>query len=300
MHLRQPLLKRLILCLLLSLTACVFYQKGGTYVWIDVPINGLILPEVQPVKIEGHAASPRGVQKVEIWVDDVLFTTIESPPMVDDLAEFEAAWSPAKEGQYRIQALAYGTNNAASEMDSVTITFGGTALELTATQTPTQITPERTETITATLSTATQTTTATATFTPTRATPTATVTATTAPNTPTPTLTQPLPDTTAPPAPEPAVPADGLSLSCRATQALAWLPVTDPSGVAAYQVEIQRSPDNANWSAASGSPVTGLTDKTTPISTECGWYYRWRVRAVDGEGNESAWSAWSYFTINLE
>jgi hypothetical protein len=91
-----------------------------------------------------------------------------------------------------------------------------------------------------------------------------------------------------------------LLLSCRSSQSLAWQPVSDPSGIAEYRVEIQRSPDNINWSDTSESPITGLVDKTTSVSVDCGWYYRWRVRAVDGAGNQGEWSSWSYFTIILE
>jgi hypothetical protein len=107
------------------------------------------------------------------------------------------------------------------------------------------------------------------------------------------------PDTTPPPVPAPQVPSNGLSIACKGSQTLAWLPVSDPSKIREYQVEIQRSSDNSSWSAAPGSPKAGLTDKTTSISVECGWYYRWRVRAIDGAGNTSSWSGWSTFVINL-
>jgi hypothetical protein len=33
---------------------------------------------------------------------------------------------------------------------------------------------------------------------------------------------------------------------------------------------------------------------------ECGWIYRWRVRAVDDVGNVGGWSGWSQFTVTLE
>jgi len=106
-------------------------------------------------------------------------------------------------------------------------------------------------------------------------------------------------DTTPPNAPTPSAPADGLNLTCRASQTLTWMPVSDPSGIAEYQVEVQRSSDNSTWSNAPGSPINGIPDKTTSITTDCGWYYRWRVRAVDGAGNPSDWSTWFYFSITL-
>ena len=106
-------------------------------------------------------------------------------------------------------------------------------------------------------------------------------------------------DTTPPPAPSPAVPANGLTIACRASQNLAWLPVSDPSGVAGYYVRVERraSPDAA-WASAGESGL--IADKQFTANVECGWYYRWRVSAQDGVGNASGWSGWSSFVVTLE
>ncbi len=114
----------------------------------------------------------------------------------------------------------------------------------------------------------------------------------------TPTLPPPPQDTTPPPAPSPAVPQNGLTLACKASQSLAWLPVDDPSGIAGYQVEVQRHSGDNNWQAVGGSPFT-TAGKTVDVPVECGWYYRWRVRATDGAGNVGTWSGWSQFTVTL-
>jgi len=286
----------------LLFSGCQRYHQGGTYVWIDVPINNMNLSDLQPIQIEGHASSPDGISKVEIYIDTDLFATIENPPLVGKLAPFQTTWIPAIPGEYTIQVVAYDNNDQASEIDSARIFFGvGPSNDVPeAAFTPT---PTTTETITATTLTPTSTVdTPTPTNTSTLFTPSPTTTFTHTLELPTltPTITQTPPDTTPPPAPTPAVPADGLSLSCRSTQSLVWAPVSDPSGISEYRVILQRSSDNSNWVEAPDSPITGLTDKTTPISTECGWYYRWRVSAVDGAGNQSEWSSWSYFTITLE
>ena len=105
-------------------------------------------------------------------------------------------------------------------------------------------------------------------------------------------------DTTPPPAPSPVVPQNGLTIACKGSQSLAWLPVDDPSGIAGYQVEVQRHSGDNNWQAAPGGSIS-VSDKTTSIPVECGWYYRWRVRATDGVGNVGSWSGWSQFTITL-
>ncbi|MBM4235913.1 MAG: hypothetical protein FJ152_05520 [Firmicutes bacterium] len=106
-------------------------------------------------------------------------------------------------------------------------------------------------------------------------------------------------DTTPSPVPIPAVPTDGLSINCKAAQSMAWLPVTDPSGISEYRVEVQRHAGDNNWQPAPGGSQSGLQVKEATVNVECGWYYRWRVRAVDGAGNISPWSNWSHFAILL-
>ncbi|MCD4674032.1 MAG: hypothetical protein K8R77_15320 [Anaerolineaceae bacterium] len=105
-------------------------------------------------------------------------------------------------------------------------------------------------------------------------------------------------DTTPPPVPSPVVPANGLEIGCKSSQSLAWLPVEDPSGISGYQVEVQRHSGDNNWQGVSGS-IFNSSGKTIDVSVECGWYYRWRVRATDGKGNQSNWSGWFQFTIVL-
>jgi len=295
---KKSILLVLILLLILLLPACKRYRVGGTYVWIDVPINNLVFPDPQPIQIEGHASSAEGLSKVEVYINTDLLASLSDLPVKGKLAYFQTTWTPTSPGEYMIQAIAYDSSNQTSEIDSVRIFFGvGPSPGEVLTSTPT-ITETVTSTIlslTSTLETHTPTITSTL-ITPS---PTTTFTHTLEPPTSTPTITQTPPDNSPPPAPLPAVPADGLTLTCRSSQSLVWQPVSDPSGIAEYRVELQVSSDNINWSNAPESPITGLIDKTTPVAVDCGWYYRWRVRAVDGAGNPGDWSSWSYFTITL-
>jgi len=106
-------------------------------------------------------------------------------------------------------------------------------------------------------------------------------------------------DDKAPPVPSPAYPIGGQNLVCVTQITLAWQPVSDESGIAAHQVQLERSMDNASWDPVPGSPwMTGDGNKLT-VSFDCGWYFRWRVRAQDGAGNWSEYSAWAYFTKPL-
>jgi hypothetical protein len=111
---------------------------------------------------------------------------------------------------------------------------------------------------------------------------------------------EPEEDTTPPPAPVQSAPTNGLSIGCKSNQNLVWLPVNDESGISQYQVKVQHHSGDNNWTDIPGSVFGGISGKQHSISVECGWYYRWRVRAADGEGNIGSWSAWWTFLINLE
>jgi len=104
-------------------------------------------------------------------------------------------------------------------------------------------------------------------------------------------------DTTPPPVPEPFVPADELVIACSFTQMLAWLPVSDPSGVV-YYVRLEQQVTTSSWNPVDEwGPLEG---KQVEADVQCGLIYRWSVRAQDGAGNASAWSEWSAFSVNLE
>lgn len=105
-------------------------------------------------------------------------------------------------------------------------------------------------------------------------------------------------DTTPPPAPSLVVPANGLEIDCKSSQTLAWTPVSDDSGgPVVYYARLERQVSPGNWESVRGwGPVS---DKQVNASVECGIQYRWAVRAQDGAGNYSGWSAWSTFSIRL-
>ena len=105
-------------------------------------------------------------------------------------------------------------------------------------------------------------------------------------------------DTTPPPVPSPAVPANGLELSCRSKQTLAWIPVSDDSGgPVVYYVKLERQVTPGNWQSVRGwGPVSG---KQVEADVQCGGIYRWTVRAQDGAGNYSDWAPWSQFSVSI-
>ena len=102
-------------------------------------------------------------------------------------------------------------------------------------------------------------------------------------------------DTTAPPVPSPAVPANGLSIGCKSKQNLVWVPVDDPSGIAGYFVKLELQIKKGEYQSVRGwGPVSG---KQVEADVQCGLIYRWAVRAQDKAGNYSAWSNWSVFSV---
>jgi hypothetical protein len=120
--------------------------------------------------------------------------------------------------------------------------------------------------------------------------------------TPTPTETEeisPPEDNAPPPAPSPYLPANGASVSCGTLAAVAWNEVSDPSGIAEYQVQVELVLGGGKTQPHPDSPWTGLTATGLKVPVQCGGIYRWRVRAVDGAGNISQWSNWFEFGVDL-
>lgn len=325
--------------LLILISGCDGASASGTYVWIDVPVDGLVFPEVQPVMVKGHATGREGIARVELFVDGYLWTTIDDPPMEDTLANFEAEWLPPGPGSYTIHAVAYGPDGSPSEYDDTRITLGLETPTPVISVTPViSITPTITDTPTPPPE------------------PESSVQFWADPETIeagnctdihwqaenvksvvfggeeqamegtyntclckneiyTLTVTHlddtveklqvniavvgTCDDTTPPPAPIQEVPSNGLSMTCRSYQDLVWQPVSDESGIAEYQVQAQRHSGDNNWATVSGSTFTGIAGKKLNIYVECGWTYRWRVMAVDGAGNYGPWSGWRQFVINL-
>ena len=107
----------------------------------------------------------------------------------------------------------------------------------------------------------------------------------------------PAEDTTPPPVPSPNTPSNGQELSCRKLQTLAWSSVTDDSDISGYYVKLEIQVKQGEWQSAGGyGPVTG---NQVNANVQCGGIYRWLIRAQDGAGNFSNWSAPSTFSITM-
>jgi len=330
---------------ILLIPAACSSQQASTqpYAWIDVPVDGLNVPENSVVQIEGHAAHSDGVDHIELYANEIQLVVLEGLEQDGGLARFDFQWLPPAAGDYLIQAIAFDENGISGEADQAHVIVGAVASPLSDTEesdeivTPTtppdvvidfwaepaEITADECATLNwhvenvsrvvfggaeqsfngsyraclcederyslqVTLNDGTEEVR--------QVTIKVTGTCETAEPEEEP---PPAVDTTAPPVPTRVVPANGLDIACKSYQTLNWLPVTDPSGIDRYDVQVQRHSGDDNWADVSGSVFSVTTGKSKEISVECGWYYRWRILAKDGAGNTSAWSGWWTFNIIL-
>ncbi len=332
----------LVACVGLLLLAACGSATSAPQVWIDVPIDGLKSPPGASLQVEGHAAAPGGVARVEVWVDGQLLQSIDSPMADGPVARYAVDWGSPAAGTHTVEAIAFSADGEASTPDQARVIVA--AMPPTDTPTP-PLSPTFTSTPTVTLTPTPPTgiefwadpakikagactdvrwrvqNAASVRLGGTNVSPEGKYNACLCANE-TYTLTvarldgteekrrvdievegkcdtpTPAPDTTGPPAPHQDDPDDGESFACTGHIELDWDSVDDPSGVAEYRVQAERHSGDGNWQSVSGSPWAG-SDTSRSINVECGWTYRWRVRAVDTLGNTGSWSGWSTFVDQL-
>jgi hypothetical protein len=120
---------------------------------------------------------------------------------------------------------------------------------------------------------------------------------------PTKTPVTPAPDTEGPDAPAIVLPANNAVLTCSQDVKLIWTAPSDPSGIARYRVRLQLTsklnPTENDWiDVKIWDPLT-TTQVNANSETTCGGYYRWRLVAYDGAGNQGKVSLWVKFQIAL-
>jgi hypothetical protein len=235
------------------------------------------VPVGTPVAVLAHAYASEGIAEVVLYVNSTAYQRGAPATAGADFSEFRLEWTPTGPGDYTLQLWAYDLLGETGDPASILIHVGGELPELIL-ETPTEV----------------------ATLVPTF-TPTWVPSPTNPPPRPTNTSTSPPPppqDTTPPPTPSPAVPSDGLVVSCRLNQTLAWLPVQDNSGGSVrYYVVLQREVTAGNWQ--NEDSWDAVSDKQVSADVDCGGIYRWRVRARDSAGNFSGWSSFSKFAVDL-
>ncbi|HEV8685786.1 MAG TPA: hypothetical protein VGQ84_00790, partial [Gaiellaceae bacterium] len=109
-------------------------------------------------------------------------------------------------------------------------------------------------------------------------------------------------DVTPPAAPQPAGPPNGSAFDLSRTVTFDWTDVADPSGIAAYHLQV--SP-NLTFTNDFAAELAGWFEPWVPtslavrsfLSSNTGTWY-WRVQALDGANNLGQWSAVS--TINIQ
>ncbi len=320
----------------LLIVSCTRETDPLPRVWIDSPRDGLVLESGQTVEVYSHAYALAGLAEVVLSVNGEAYQRTSPAEEADDFSDFQQAWQPPGDGRYILQLVAYDREGNKSNPATIVVTVGMTALPEEAAEVPeeegdeqAEICPPAAEVISPAncrsgpgdvypvvstftagteldvqgqgeggfwyvvnqpgssqgcwiweelveLSSAG-----------------CSLTVIDAPPTP-----QPPEDLTPPPAPQLAVPANGLSLDCRSSQNLAWVPVEDDSGIAGYYLKVEKELSPGSWQSAGGwGPIQG---KQQSIPVDCGVKYRWTVRAEDGAGNFGSWSGFATFIVELE
>ena len=268
----------------LGVTSCTTSTESVPSAWIDYPRDGDIFSPGETVTIMSHVFAGGGVAEAVLSINGEPFRRDVPVEAGQDFVSLQQDWVTGGAGIYSIQVQVYDKEGKSGNPAVISIeVIEGIAPEIPTAVLTATLVPTGVPTLTPTLV------------------PTGvpTITPTFVPDVPTYTPTSPPPagDTTPPPVPIPAVPANGLELTCRSTQTLVWLPVNDPSGIDGYYVKLERESTPGNWVSAGGfGPVSG---KQVDVPVDCGGRYRWMVRAQDGAGNYSAWSAPSSFSVSL-
>jgi hypothetical protein len=282
---------------------------AGARAWIDHPLAGAEIRLGETVAIRWHASAASGVERVDVSANGERL-------VADDAFDHEAAiangryeWTPGAAGEYVIEVTghAIGGDAGASARKRVRVigaTPAGPAPTQTGGSSPSPITATSTARPGATVAPPTSV----PVVTPSPALPTPSRTAsppsatpkppTATPVPPTSTAT-PVPDTTPPPAPYTIYPKDDIVISpCPgASVILRWSLPSDPSGIAGFDVMLQKL-NGPTWLTELSTDVAGLSKDVTAI-VHCGDAYRWRVRATDNAGNVGPYSAWATFGMTL-
>jgi RNA polymerase sigma-70 factor (ECF subfamily) len=108
----------------------------------------------------------------------------------------------------------------------------------------------------------------------------------------------PTPDVQSPPAPRVLSPIDDVVYSCRSLTTLSWNATYDPSGIAGYYVRLERRTGTNTWQSEGLWGPLNNTQINVPV--DCGYGYRWAVRAEDNVGNMGFWSSWALFGIGID
>jgi len=126
-------------------SGCNFSPYGaisGPTAWIDAPLDGSQLP-LAPVSIVLHAASQKGIRKVEVTLNGQALADLSPQNAQDRLVNAQTTWSPNAPGTYVIEARAVDGSASAGDYASarIEINVSSTAAPHTASQETPSATP---------------------------------------------------------------------------------------------------------------------------------------------------------------
>lgn len=117
----------LVLVLVLAIaSASLWFGLGGPRfvptVTIDSPPTETEVKAGEELAIMSTATDKKGVTKVELWVNDVLYRTDDSPdPQGQPAFSVRQTWVPADAGSYNLKVKAYNVDGGVSEPASIMV-----------------------------------------------------------------------------------------------------------------------------------------------------------------------------------
>lgn len=116
----------LLLCALVTSCSSPVEQvaaSGSPQIWIDLPIDGSVLP-LAPVDILVHASSGPDIASLEYYVDDTLIATVDVETDEDGLVADAAQWEQVTAGEHVIQVRAQDSSGAWSDPAQARVHLG--------------------------------------------------------------------------------------------------------------------------------------------------------------------------------
>ena len=115
----------LLLMAVLALTGCTIGAKPTTgavapTVTVSQPVSGAVFPLNQPVNVDSTSTSPNGIQRVELWADNVL-VRVDVNPASNSPYVVSQPWTSDKPGSHVIQVKAFDNSNTVAQSQPVVI-----------------------------------------------------------------------------------------------------------------------------------------------------------------------------------
>ncbi len=119
--LRQLTAGTLMLITAAGIAACAQEPASQPRVWLDAPRGNTVVLPGSTIEIVSHAYAVDGLAEVVFSINGEAYQQTAPDPEGAEFAEFRLQWSPAQEGNYRLEVIAYDRQGSVSPPDMVSI-----------------------------------------------------------------------------------------------------------------------------------------------------------------------------------